>query len=183
MLTRGTHDESRGAHTGQYFPRTILSLLNTKITTQKQSSIFFTICDLKPLMFAFAEEEKAAWTLGLCAAMAAKQLSGSKALARHALQALCGSHSSYRDAKVGLRLQQQAQACCSPPSSPFPICIEPLHFGLDQLEGCDSLVHTLIYELAGVCHFLTRFPIYLVIKAICQISCNQFNRLLSYNIR
>lgn len=60
---------------------------------------------------AAAGESKAAWTQALCTAMADAQLSSSKTLARHALQALWGSHSAYRDAKAGLALQQQSQAC------------------------------------------------------------------------
>lgn len=58
---------------------------------------------------ADAGEAKAAWTQALCTAIADAQLSSSKKLARHALQAMWGSLSAYRDAKFGIVLQQQSQ--------------------------------------------------------------------------
>ena len=70
-------------------------------------------------------EGKVAWTQALCATMASKQLSGSKGLARHVLRAICGSHSAYRDAKVGLRLQHQSQARALPADcSKKPPCLK-----------------------------------------------------------
>ena len=64
-----------------------------------------------------AGDAKAAWTRALCGAMAEAQLSGAKKLARHALLALWGSQSAYRDVKVGLTLQKQSQVRTLAPST------------------------------------------------------------------
>ncbi len=55
-------------------------------------------------------DEREAWKQTLCAAMADGLLLGhGKKLARQGLRALCGGHSSYRDAKISYRLRLQLQ--------------------------------------------------------------------------